>query len=86
MRTAWVKRMLSRAIAGLRELRRHAVLQARARRRVIIAADPRPFGLAERRQQRQVDGLVVAVVEVGARAAERREAGGPGGHQHLAVA
>ncbi len=75
------------ALAGdprLRELLRDPLLEAEPGAGD-HRADPRPFRLAERRQQRHVDRLVVAVVEVGAGAAEGREARRPRGHEHLAV-
>src|ERR1035438_6653502 len=70
--------------AGLRELLRHPVLQA-VPGGGDHRSDPGPFGLAEGRQQRQIDRLVVAVVEVRAGTAEGREAGRPGRYQDLVV-
>ena len=78
--------MRSRSIADFANSCGCTVLERAARQPAIIAPIAARSCLAEGGHQRQVDRLVVAVVEVRAGAAERREARGPGRHEHLGVA
>jgi hypothetical protein len=70
--------------SGLLELGRHPGLERVPR--LLDAGSGRRLGVfAGAGQDRQVDRQVVAVLQVGARAAERREARRPRRHEHVAV-